>query len=66
MRLHPTHPPPAGKEHSIEKVSPWSCGRSQPLRAPETFPAPRELQLTYMIDIALTAEFMISLAVCDD
>ena len=25
-----------------------------------------ELQLTYMIDIALTAEFMISLAVCDD
>ena len=42
MRLHPTHPPPAGKEHSIEKVrSPWSGGRSQPLRAPETFPAPR-------------------------
>ena len=41
MRLHPTHPPPAGKEHSIEKVSPWSCGRLQPLRAPETFPAPR-------------------------
>jgi len=32
---------PRGKEHSIEKVSPWSCGRSQPLRAPETFPAPR-------------------------
>ena len=25
-----------------------------------------EVHLTYMIDIALTAEFMISLAVCDD